>query len=65
MNSQFTVDGLSKADGSPVAVGSSFTLLCDHDHTFKNQDKLIQSCVKGLASNDINNECFSESISIW
>ena len=61
INSQYTLDGVGKADGTTLAVGTSVTMLCDQDWTFKNENKLVTQCTKGLATSDIKNECFSES----
>ena len=57
-NSQYTVAGVAQGDGTNVAVGTAFTLLCDQGYTFKNTNSLLQTCTEGLATSDIRNECF-------
>ena len=63
VNSQYTVSGVAKSDGTTVDVGSEFILLCDQGHTFKNENKLTQSCTEGLLTVNIKNECFSKFLS--
>ncbi|XP_063680025.1 uncharacterized protein LOC134815420 [Bolinopsis microptera] len=57
-NSQYTISGVAKSDGTTVEVGSVFTLLCDQGHTFKNENKFTQTCTDGLQTAEIKNECF-------
>ncbi|KAL5258468.1 hypothetical protein ACHWQZ_G009090 [Mnemiopsis leidyi] len=62
-NSQYTVAGVAQGDGTNVAVGTAFTLLCDQGYTFKNTNSLLQTCTEGLATSDIRNECFQVTTS--
>ena len=56
-NSQYTVAGVAQGDGTNVAVGTAFTLVCDEGYTFKNSKTSVQTCTEDLATSDISNEC--------
>ncbi|KAL5261868.1 hypothetical protein ACHWQZ_G007544 [Mnemiopsis leidyi] len=56
-NSQYEVEGVAQGDGTNVAVGTSFTLVCDEGYTFKNSKTSVQTCTEDLATSDISNEC--------